>query len=128
MQFRNIISNPFENFQQQEAKQKKQSQRKDQTENQLHVQVTIKNRQRFEPSTQRVVDDSEMNVTCLMNRTRITYNIETIINVIRAPKELDYLMASQQRNEQQIIKEFKVELIHALMGKTASRPARVASP
>lgn len=38
-----------------------------------------------------------MDIACIINRTRIIYNIATIMNIMRMQKEVDKLLAAQER-------------------------------
>ena len=69
------------------------------SELQLQVQIFLKTQDIYDSSTQLKISKKEMDIACIINRTRIIYNIPTIMNIMKMQKELDKLLASQERQQ-----------------------------
>ena len=69
-------------------------------EQQLQVQVFVKTKEKLETSTQLKIEKKKVDVACVINRTRIIYNISTVINLLSINKEVSILLAGQMREAQ----------------------------
>ena len=83
-------------------------------EQQLYVQVNIKNSEYFDDSINDSVSKSDMDVNVLINRTRFIVNMPTVANLINVYNELIRSFYRMQFTYNERVLEYKEGIIRAL--------------
>lgn len=72
----------------------------------------------FDASTQLKVEKTHIDLACVVNRSRIMYNIPTIIDVLKLEKEFSFLIYDSNKVANSTLVKDRLRMIRIMCGLT----------